>query len=174
MTERHYSIGEAARAAGVTVKATRYYEEIGLIPPTRRRNNGGLGAGHRLLTATDVGRLRFIQHARALGLGLPEVRELVAIAEQSGCPGIRPEYREVLTRHLGTINERIEHLDRLRGTLEELLNADRKDAQGGCSWETCGCMDGSAASTQPDMHSPTDEPPPIRSRSRRRKGGRHV
>lgn len=174
MMERRYSIGEAARAAGVTVKAIRYYEEIGLIPPTRRRNNRGRGAGHRLFTAADVGRLRFIQHARALGLGLPEVRELVAIAEQPGCPGIRPEYREVLIRHLATLNERIEHLDRLRGTLEELLNADRKGAEGGCSWETCGCMDGNAASSQSDMDSPTDEPPPITSRSRRNKGGRHV
>jgi hypothetical protein len=41
MTERVYGIGGAARAAGVSVKAIRYDEEIGLIPRTRRRANGG-------------------------------------------------------------------------------------------------------------------------------------
>lgn len=140
MTDQGFSIGEAAKAAGVSIKAIRYYEEIDLIPRMRRRANGGQGAGHRVLTAADIGRLRFIHYARALGVGLPEVRKLVAIAEEQGCPGSRPEYREVLAHHLASINERIERLLQLRRTLEGLMDAERPGTEGGCTWESCGCM----------------------------------
>lgn len=141
MAELNFSIGEAAKAAGVSIKAIRYYEEIGLIPRMRRRANGGQGAGHRVFTIADIGRLRFIQHARALGLALREVRDLVAIAEEQGCPGSRPQYREILSLHLESINQRIERLLSLRSALESLMDAERPDAAGGCRWETCGCMD---------------------------------
>ena len=39
MQGRAYSIGEAAEASGVSIKAIRYYEEIELIPRARRRAN---------------------------------------------------------------------------------------------------------------------------------------
>jgi DNA-binding transcriptional MerR regulator len=168
VAEQGYSIGEAARAAGVSIKAIRYYEEIGLIPRTRRRANGGRGAGHRVFTAADVGRLRFIHYARALGVGLPEVRKLVAIAEEQGCPGSRPEYREILSRHLGSINERIARLSQLRTTLEGLMDAERPGAEGGCTWETCGCMEAADSAPQGGVR-PANEPPSLRN-----KGGIHV
>lgn len=157
MMEQGYSIGEAAQVSGISIKAIRYYEEIGLIPRMRRRANGGRGAGHRTFTATDIGRLRFIHHARSLGLGLAEVRELVTIAEEQGCPGSRPEYRVILSRHLETINERIEHLRDLRDTLKGLMETERTDR--GCRWETCECMDTEAAD---------------KSRRSRKKGREHV
>lgn len=145
MKNQAYSIGEAAKASGVTIKAIRYYEEIGVIPRSPRRTNGGQGFGHRVFTAADVGRLRFIHHARVLGLGLSEIRELVAIAAEPGCPGDRSEYRKILVRHLDSLNEQIEHLIWLRRALENLLDAERTGTEGGCCWETCGCMDATLA-----------------------------
>jgi DNA-binding transcriptional MerR regulator len=168
MAEQIYSIGEAARAAGVTVKAIRYYEEIGLIPHAKRRVNGGQGAAHRLFTATDVGRLRFIRNARVLGLGLRDVRALVAIAEEEGCPGDRTEYRQVLGHHLATVNERIERLGRLRDTLENLMTRKRSPASGTCCWERCGCMAATEQGSQTDRSGSRSSGP------RSKKGGRHV
>lgn len=136
------SISQAAHASGVTVKAIRYYEEIGLIPHTARRTNGGQGTAHRVFAVADIGRLRFIHQARALGLGLHEIRELVAIAEKRGCPGSRPEYRDILNRHLESINDHINRLLQLRSALAGLIDADhRRSAQSKCRWETCACME---------------------------------
>lgn len=136
-----YSIREAAEASGVSIKAIRYYEEIGLIPKAARRRNGAHGSGHRVFSGSDLGRLKFIHHARLLGLSLAEVRELIAIAEEHGCPGNRREYRDVFVRHLRTINERIDHLVQLRTTMEEFMSTDPTVASGACTWETCGCME---------------------------------
>ena len=140
MQERVYSIGEAAQVSGVSIKAIRYYEETGLIPRVQRRANRGLGNGHRVFTDADVGRLCFIRHARALGLGLTAIRELVAIAEEQGCPGTRPEYRKVFARHLESIKERIEGLLQLRSTLESFMDVQTSNAGSECTWETCDCM----------------------------------
>lgn len=140
MRAKAYSIGETAKTSGVSIKAIRYYEEIGLIPRAQRRANGGLGNSHRVFTDADVGRLRFIHHARALGLGLTEIRKLVALAEEQGCPGTRPEYRKVFARHLESINERIEGLLQLRSTLKSLIDVEDSSADSECTWQTCDCM----------------------------------
>lgn len=165
-----YSIGEAAEASGVSIKAIRYYEEIRLIPKVDRRANGPHGSGHRVFSVSDVGRLKFIHHVRLLGLSLAEVRELIAIAEEHGCPGNRPEYRDVFARYLRTINERIDHLLQLRTTIEELMSADPSAGSRACTWETCGCMEPSEApktsSAAPDEA--CDD------RSDTKPGGRHV
>ena len=58
---RALAIGQAAEATGLGVKTIHYYEEIGLNPRTRRRANGGQGAGRRVFTAADIGRLGFIR-----------------------------------------------------------------------------------------------------------------
>lgn len=140
MEQAIVSIGEAAQASGTSIKAIRYYEEIGLIPKAARRSNAAHGHGHRVFSAADIGRLRFIHHARLLGLTLAEVRELIAIAEQHGCPGNKPEYRDVFARHLGAINERIDHLLQLRTTIEDLLRSNPSPGSPACTWESCGCM----------------------------------
>jgi MerR family transcriptional regulator, copper efflux regulator len=139
MTEFSYSIGDAAEAAGVTVKAIRHYEKIGLIPNAMRRRNGHNGLGHRIFSAEDVGRLRFIHDARTLGLSLSDVRELVSVAEGCVCPGCRPKYQGIMTHHLTKINEKIENLERLRSTVEDLLNIEKSGGQR-FNWANCGCM----------------------------------
>lgn len=135
------SIGEAAKAAGLPVKTIRYYEEIGLIPRARRTNGGASTGGHRLYTEANVGRLRFIRHARLFGLPLSDVRELLALADGKGCPSRQPEYREILQRHLRAIDERINHLLGLRTAIKNLISPARQTGAEKCSWETCGCME---------------------------------
>jgi DNA-binding transcriptional MerR regulator len=145
MDDRGYRIGKAAEESGVTVKAIHYYERIGLIPKARRRNSGAHTGGNRIYSDSDVGRLRFIRHARLLGLNLAEIRELLAVADGNGCPRTQPEYQEVLRRHLHEIDERVRHLLGLRGAIEALLTSDHRADGETCSWSTCECM-GSAHS----------------------------
>jgi DNA-binding transcriptional MerR regulator len=139
MVGRTLSIGEAARASGLPVKTIRYYEEIGLIPPARRTNGEGQGASHRIYGDADIGRLGFIHHARLLGLSLGDIRQLLALAEDKGCPSRQPEYRKILGRHLQVIDERVCHLLGLRAAIESLMPARRTKATE-CAWDTCACM----------------------------------
>ena len=136
-----YSIGEAARASGLTTKTIRYYEQIGLIPKAARRNSEGAPhtGGDRVYGDADVARLRFIHHARLVDLTLADIRELVTVAEQKGCPSEHLIYNDELKQHLSDIDDRINHLLGLRLTVAKLLHPAQ--AMGDrCTWTTCDCM----------------------------------
>ena len=140
MDRTAFLIGEAAKVSGLSVKTIRYYEQVGLIPKAARTDGGTHTGGHRLYSEADVGRLRFIRHARLVALGLADIRELLALAERKGCPSSQPEYQEVLSRHLREIDERVRHLLGLRTVIESLISAARQPKNRWCSWGTCGCM----------------------------------
>ena len=135
-----YKIGDVAKSSGLTVKTIRYYEQIGLIRKVPRNNNGARTGGNRIFGEYDLGRLRFIGHARLLGLGLAEIRQLLDVADGKGCPSTQPEYQEILKRHLAETDEHINHLLGLRAALEGLLSPERKAMERTCSMQTCACM----------------------------------
>ena len=64
------TISEVARQVGLQASAIRYYEQIGLLPPTDRI------AGQRRYDSTALYRLAIIQRARQLGFSLDEIRKL--------------------------------------------------------------------------------------------------
>ncbi len=165
MGGKTFSIGQAAEASGLPVKTIRYYEEIGLIPQAMRTNGSARGGGHRIYSDADVGRLRFIHHARLFGLSLADIRELLALAEGKGCPSRQPEYRKILRRHLDEIDERVRHLLGLRAAIERLMSPARRANATECSWDTCACI-------QPMEPVPSSAAKP--SARHRMKGGNHV
>lgn len=61
-------IGELAHASGLSIRAVRYYDQIGLLTPSRRS-----ASGHRLYTDHDVQRLYRICLLRRTGLRLAEI-----------------------------------------------------------------------------------------------------
>ena len=64
-------IGEVAERAGIAASTLRYYEEIGLIPPPRRRS------GQRDYDETIFKILAAIQLAQESGFRLEEIRQLM-------------------------------------------------------------------------------------------------
>ena len=65
-------INEVEAAVGVTKKNIRFYEEEGLIPPSREPGNG-----YRSYSQADVERLRRIKLLRKLDVPLAEIREML-------------------------------------------------------------------------------------------------
>jgi len=63
-------IGELAERAGISTKAIRYYEQIGILAPPERTRSG-----YRADDQTALGRLEFVRVAQALGLTLGEIRQ---------------------------------------------------------------------------------------------------
>ena len=67
------NIGAAADQANLPSKTIRYYEEIGLVTPSRAEN------GYRDYSENDVHRLRFLQRSRSLGFTIDECRLLLSL-----------------------------------------------------------------------------------------------
>lgn len=126
--EELFGIREAARRAGCSERALRYYQQLGLLTPAAR-TPGGM----RRYSPEDlarVGRLRELQDL--LGLNLDEIR--VVFAHQDRLEEIRAAYRrtesgdprrrELVVEALGRYEElrrTVEgKLERLQGFLDEL------------------------------------------------------
>lgn len=79
--EQALKIGQLAALTGSSVSTIRYYEEIGVLPPAKRLDNG-----YRFYDATDVERLLFVQRARALDFSLDEIGEVLELRERGTYP----------------------------------------------------------------------------------------
>ncbi len=66
------TIGQLARRVGLRTSTLRYYEEQGLLTPTRRTQ-----AGYRLYDHNAEQTLRFIQRAQRLGFSLADIGALL-------------------------------------------------------------------------------------------------
>jgi MerR family copper efflux transcriptional regulator len=102
-----YTIGEVARAAGVTARAVRLYESKGLLPSADRSQSG-----YRVFGDTHVETLTFIRQARSLGLSLEAIAEIVNLAERGATPCARTS--ALLEQRLTDINQAIADLQQLR------------------------------------------------------------
>src|SRR5918997_315732 len=117
-----WKVGELADRTGLSVRTLHYYDEIGLLSPSRRT-----AAGHRLYTAGDVVRLQQVKSLKHLGFGLEEIRDCLD----------RPEdfpLRRVVKLHLSRLEEQIELRQKLRDRLEVLAtrldSADEVSVEG--------------------------------------------
>lgn len=104
------TVGALAARAGTNAKTVRYYEEIGLLAPPPRTE-----AGYRLYGDADLERLRFVLGAKALGLSLAEIREVVGAwkAGERPCAHVRTR----LDAKLAELDRRIAELTAFRDSL---------------------------------------------------------
>lgn len=110
-------IGDAARAAGLTAKQVRFYDETGVIRRPQRAANG-----YRDFTPAEVERLVLVRRLRALDLPLDEIREIVAFCFEGRCDLMNERLREVLSVRRAEVDQRRRELDRLAGQFDDLLD----------------------------------------------------
>jgi len=118
--DENLSIGKVARKLGLNPKTIRYYEEVGLLPPPKRRGGGWASPGHRIFTKADIGRLTLIKQARLLDLSLGQIKDLLAAVEEGCCASARPHLKTLLESKLLEIDDKLEALKGLRRTLQGL------------------------------------------------------
>lgn len=117
-----FTIGEVAKDVGLTPRAIRYYERIGLMhAPSRNRHN------YRLYGQEALSELRFIAHCRALGLSAAEIRTLRTGATE----GTKGRARAAAVREQLRLTEaRIRELFSLRRELRRQLGLRHADDSG--------------------------------------------
>lgn len=107
----YFSITDLAREYGVTSRTLRFYEDEGLIHPTRRGTT-------RIYSRADKARLAWILRGRSVGFSLADIRELLDMY----APG--DARRAQLEATLGKSRERVLALraqrDALDATIAEL------------------------------------------------------
>ena len=94
-----YSIQELSRLSGVTTRTLRWYDQIGLLKPSRVAESG-----YRYYGRAEVDRLQDILYYRALGVELARIKECLD----------DPSFDRLaaLERHLAVLEAKREHLGR--------------------------------------------------------------
>lgn len=113
------TIGRLARRVGITPRAVRYYERIGLLAPSART-----ASGYRLYTDAEAERLAFIRRAQAQCLPLADIAVILATRDGGAAPC--RQTRALAEARLQEITTRIEELQAARRTLVELIERARE------------------------------------------------
>ncbi|NQX63657.1 MerR family transcriptional regulator [Paenibacillus qinlingensis] len=73
--ELTFSIAEISEKSGLSYDTIRYYVKIGLLPPTKRKENG-----QREYGTIHLERLVFISHLKRTGMPLSEIKHYMSLA----------------------------------------------------------------------------------------------
>lgn len=125
MSDASLNIGAAASASGVSAKMIRHYEEIGLLPKSRRTLSG-----YRVYSDKDVHVLRFVRQARGLGFSIKEIGELLRLWRDQRRPS--REVKRLALAHIRDLDARIEEFQRMKETLERLARECHGDDRPDC------------------------------------------
>lgn len=110
-----FQVGEVSQRFGLNPQTLYFYERVGLIPSPQRTE-----AGYRLYSEADLERLAFITQAKALGLSLDDIKELLNLQD-----GQRLSCQEVydrLLKKVEQIDQTIHKLQTLKAQLTPLLS----------------------------------------------------
>ncbi len=103
----------------------RHYEKIGLIAPAARRDSG-----YRDYDERDVHTLRFIGHARDLGFGIEEIRQLVGLWNDRGRAS--GDVKALALARAAELKRKARELDSMRRSLERLAAECHGDDRPDC------------------------------------------
>lgn len=113
------TISQAAKASGLSVKTIRFYEEIGLLSPAPRLENG-----YRYYPDQRVDELKMLKQLRDLGFPLAEMKKLWRGCEGQKCHHSNDHIRSVIDQYLGVLQAKIDELTLLQTRLSRLRQHD--------------------------------------------------
>lgn len=119
------NIGQAPHASGVSAKMIRHYESLGLLPEIARTESG-----YRQYDTTAVHALRFIRRSRDLGFGIEEIRTLLQLWRNR--QRASSEVKRVALEHAADLQRRIEEMQAMKRTLEQLVTHCHGDDRPDC------------------------------------------
>lgn len=128
---RLFTIEQVSAQTGLTKRTLRYYEEVGLLPPTDRTEGN-----YRRYTEADLKRLENIKKLRdLLGFSLADIREIMEAEDERG--QIKVAYKneteavakiaqldradELIRRQLLLIEQKLDGLEEMRTSLQATL-----------------------------------------------------
>ncbi len=115
------TVGDVARVSGVSVRTLHHYDEIGLLEPSERT-----GAGYRIYSDGDMGRLQQVLFFRELGFALDDIARIM------NDPTFSPREALLLQRRMlqdkaAQLGRMAEAVDTALDTMEKGTTMDEKD-----------------------------------------------
>ena len=109
-----YSIQELSRLSGVTTRTLRWYDQIGLLKPSRVAESG-----YRYYGGAEVDRLQDILYYRALGVELARIRECLDDPSFDRLAALR--------NHLAALEAERERLEQLIRSVKDTIGAEERN-----------------------------------------------
>ena len=124
-------IGEVTARTELSVRTLHHWEEVGLLPPSRRSEGG-----FRLYTEDDVQKILVIRRMKPLGFTLDEMRSVLEDVEALRADATDPDRRAQASRRVEAIRDeaarRREKLERQLARADEFIDLLNKEtAHGG-------------------------------------------
>lgn len=101
---RTYSITQLCREFGATPRALRFYEEQGLLSPTRRDTS-------RVYSYKDRARLQLIMRGRRVGLSIAEIRDILDTYDEEGTAAQDAEALRIHHRRIEQLKQQRQHVE---------------------------------------------------------------
>lgn len=111
-----YTVKQLADLAGVSRRTLRYYDDIGLLKPARRGDNG-----YRYYDRQALLRLQQILFYREIGFSLSAIRQILDAPDF--------ELEQALRNHRDALQRRIHRLERLVAAVDDTLAYLKGDPQ---------------------------------------------
>ena len=105
-----YTINKLAQLAGISTRTLRYYDELGLLKPSRISTSG-----YRIYGGTEIARLQQILFYREMEVPLEEIRKILDSTDYDDTAS--------LEMHLKALMEKQARLERLIMTVEKTIVA---------------------------------------------------
>lgn len=113
-------IGELAKKTGLSIKAIRFYEEIGLLPEAQRKGR------YRIYQQQDIEVLLLIKDAKQVGASLAQLRSLIPAGQsQLSWPQVGEflsAQRSHVLQQMQVLQNQLEHIDTC---LTQLTNCEK-------------------------------------------------
>ncbi|AEE22362.1 MULTISPECIES: MerR family transcriptional regulator [Paraglaciecola] len=127
MTEKLYTIGELAKELDITSRSIRFYEESGLLNPTRNGQN-------RVYKKKDKVRLKLVLRGKRLGFSLAETKTLFDLydshqnseAQLETMLQMTEQKRAVMTQQLEDIQALMMELDEVEARCKDELTTIKR------------------------------------------------
>jgi DNA-binding transcriptional MerR regulator len=112
---RGWLIGELSRLVEIPAPTIRYYERLGLLLAPMRSPQG-----YRLYATDALERLLFIQSAKAFGLSLDEIKQLLDLQAAQTIP--YATFKQMVQQHLCKLDQQIQELMTQRQNVAQRLD----------------------------------------------------
>jgi len=115
-----FTISDLAQEFALTTRAIRFYEDEGLIAPTRAGRN-------RVYSGRERTRLKLILRGKRLGLSLSEIRQILDLYETDvdEVPQLR-KFVEVLESRRALLLQQKEDIDAVLAEIDGLLRQSKR------------------------------------------------
>lgn len=113
-----WTTGQVSKMRNVSVRTLRYYDQIGLLTPSHKEDNG-----RRYYSEADLFTLEKITLMKSLSLPLEDIQQLID----------KLSYRHILTAHYNHLQEQLTSLQSSISNTATLIHMI--DIEGNLSWE---------------------------------------